>query len=340
MTSQSDIAPTSSRPGSAVLPLLVLCYALCAILVNAEAYAALLPVYGRQATIFPLLLVPGMGVVALLASPKAPLAFILTGMRHNGLRLLSVVALFTLGLTAFTTFKVTIPKIVPFYADPIFAQLDLLIHGGDPGVWLHAVLPGWSSAVFMHLYGLLWVFYWFGMLMAVALLARPALRRQYYWSMALTIALLGTVAAGALSSVGPIFYENVYGGGRYGALLQALEQSPAGDNLLMIGAYLWRSYETQSYGAGTGISAMPSMHLAIVTLNAWTVTALVPRLAPLAWAYVAAILTGSVFLAWHYAVDGYFSILVVSLIWHGLRWVLRARTKFEAIGQEPLGSVT
>jgi len=77
---------------------------------------------------------------------------------------------------------------------------------------------------------------------------------------------------------------------------------------------LWQGY----IGAGDikfyGISAMPSMHVALPVLymlagfreNRW-----------LGWAflvYLIAILIGSVHLGWHYAIDGYVSILVVAVL--------------------------
>jgi hypothetical protein len=40
----------------------------------------------------------------------------------------------------------------------------------------------------------------------------------------------------------------------------------------------------------------------------------------LGWGYLALILVGSVHLAWHYAIDGYVSILAVLLIWRAAGW--------------------
>jgi membrane-associated phospholipid phosphatase len=82
--------------------------------------------------------------------------------------------------------------------------------------------------------------------------------------------------------------------------------------------YLYASYQTGDSAMGTGISAMPSMHLAIVTLNACMLTSLNRHVGVLAWIYVALIQLGSVYLGWHYALDGYFSIAAVGLIWWGV----------------------
>src|SRR5690606_9683564 len=83
--------------------------------------------------------------------------------------------------------------------------------------------------------------------------------------------------------------------------------------------YLLANFEAGTGAAGTGISAMPSMHLAIVTLNACMLTSLNRQVGIVAWIYVALIQLGSVYLGWHYAIDGYFSIAVVCVIWWSVR---------------------
>jgi membrane-associated phospholipid phosphatase len=60
---------------------------------------------------------------------------------------------------------------------------------------------------------------------------------------------------------------------------------------------------------------MPSMHVSI----AWLMALLGWRISrPVGWlltAYCACIVLGSVHLGWHYAVDGYVSIILTSGIW-------------------------
>src|SRR5690606_4200634 len=123
------------------------------------------------------------------------------------------------------------------------------------------------------------------------------------------------VAAIALSSVGPVLYERIYGIDRYSALMAMIDGSAVGDYMRQASGYLFGNYQSGGHRPGTGISAMPSMHLAVVTLNAHMLTRLNRWLGALGWTYAAAILLGSVYLGWHYAVDGYLSIAVVTLIW-------------------------
>lgn len=297
------------------LPLVVLTYAALAFAVSPDTFLTMLGSYARQATVLPVLLLVGIPAAALLLRPRAPVALMVDIMRKGGLRLVFVVVTFCLGTTAFTTFKLAIPHFVPFYADPFLAEADALLHGGDPGMWAHAIVPAWAEYPLGYLYGPVWFVLWFGLLALVALHQDAAFRRRYFWSMALTICLIGTVGAMAFSSVGPIFYDEFVDADRFAPLMVAIAQSAIGDYMAEASGYLLTSYQTGVSSMGTGISAMPSMHLAIVTLNACMLSSLNRHIGVLAWIYVGLIQLGSVYLGWHYALDGYFSIVVVSLIW-------------------------
>ena len=60
---------------------------------------------------------------------------------------------------------------------------------------------------------------------------------------------------------------------------------------------------------------MPSIHVAAATLNALLLASLDRRLGLVGLGYAGAILFGSVYFGWHYALDGYVSILGVLAIW-------------------------
>jgi hypothetical protein len=71
-----------------------------------------------------------------------------------------------------------------------------------------------------------------------------------------------------------------------------------------------------------GITAMPSLHIAGVTLFAIAARALNRRLGTLFVTYAVVILLGSVHLGWHYARDGYASIVLTLTIWRLVSWAL------------------
>jgi hypothetical protein len=297
-----------------LLPSAVAIYALGAAALSPDAYSGMILLYAGQMRVFSLLLV-GLPLAALFLRPHAPTAFMIDLARRNALRFLTIFAGICVGLAAFTTYKLAIPNLVPFYADPFLADLDAWLHGGNPGEFVHVLLPSWAQYPLGWLYGPAWFLLWFGLMAFVAMHDSRDLRRRYFWSMSLTVCLLGTATAMLFSSVGPVLYEPIYHTDRFAALMAAVRDSAIGDYMQQASGYLLTNYQAGGYEMGTGISAMPSMHLAIVTLNAHMLGSLNRMAGALAWLYAALILVGSVFLGWHYAIDGYLSIAVVSVIW-------------------------
>jgi hypothetical protein len=76
---------------------------------------------------------------------------------------------------------------------------------------------------------------------------------------------------------------------------------------------------------GSGISAFPSLHVAVATLNAIYLWRFGSFLRWFGVAFLIAIQLGSVHLAWHYGVDGYASILATPLIWMLAGWLSASR---------------
>jgi len=74
-------------------------------------------------------------------------------------------------------------------------------------------------------------------------------------------------------------------------------------------------FDQESWVHPTHYTAMPSMHVAVVTLNALMLSHINRYVGALGWLYAAIILLTSVYLGWHYAIDGYVSIAGVSGIW-------------------------
>jgi hypothetical protein len=289
-------------------------------------YIGMVGAYAGQIVVLPVALLLGLPLAALILNPRSPGPFLIGLVRESGLRLALTALAVCLGLAAFTTFKLAIPKLVPFYADPLFADLDAaLFFGSNPGEVAHALIPSWLQYPIGLLYGPIWFLHWFGFIAFVAALRDAELRRRYFWTMAIAVCGLGVIAATAFSSVGPILYEQIYGVDRFPELMATLRSSAVGEYMQIASGYLYDAYLHGNAPAGSGISAMPSMHLAIATLNAWMLTRLHPVAGAVGWTYTAIILVGSVFMGWHYLIDGYASILAVSLVW----WLL-GRPLFKA----------
>jgi membrane-associated phospholipid phosphatase len=86
---------------------------------------------------------------------------------------------------------------------------------------------------------------------------------------------------------------------------------------------LWQYHVSGGIGVGAGISAMPSMHVAgamLFALLGWRTN----RFLGIALTInVALILMATVFLGWHYAVDGYASIVGTLVIWWAVGALIR-----------------
>ncbi len=239
---------------------------------------------------------------------------------------------FVFMMAAFSTVKTVLPFGHGFPYDNSLAAIDAFLHVGDPWRLLHDLVDAKTFGVFIDaVYSKGWMLYWtaFGFWICVSARA-DRIRGRYVICLLLTWGLLGNVAAGLFQSAGPIFFERVTGDGvRFGELTTILEGlSREGALAMGYSDFLWGFYqEKQIGGIGSGISAFPSLHVAIVTLNALFVGELFGKVARfLAWTFVAFILFGSVYLGWHYAIDGYASIAVVVAIY----WIARNLTRRQA----------
>ncbi len=227
---------------------------------------------------------------------------------------------------AVTSFKSAIPTINPFFADPYFADLDVMIFGTDPWRITHSMFGPLATLIIDRVY-----FLWFAIMMLMIgwlcftrnrkLQLRGLLTYLFSWS------LLGSLFATLTASVGPCFYKAFYSNDRFDGLMLALYQDNQSHTLFAPGAmqFLLKSIGKDQIGAG--ISAMPSMHVSIAFL-CFLVTLDSTRqiwLKLLAFAFAMTIMVGSVHLGWHYAVDGLAGIAGVTLIWIGagrfVNWV-------------------
>lgn len=239
-------------------------------------------------------------------------------------RLLTFAPLFFLipiFFSLFTSAKNMIPIIDPFSWDPAFAKLDAWLHfGRQPWEWLQLIL-GFAAVTFViSVFYKLWflikflVMYW-----QAFSLKRPALREQFFIALLGIWIVNGTVLATLLSSAGPCYFGDLYPGmaDPYAGLMDYLyataKEVPVYD--LFVQEYLWHAHEGRTMVMFSGISAMPSMHVSLAFLFLL-----------LGWQYgrvqkvfftVFLILTmiGSVHLGWHYAADGYLSILTTLPVW-------------------------
>ena len=223
-------------------------------------------------------------------------------------------------MSVFSSWKVMNPDLQAFSWDPLFAEWDRLLHGGTaPWQWLQPILGRpWITSVIDFVYsGWLLLLYFVLTWQAFSIHDRT-LRIQFFVTFFLIWSILGSLLATSFSSAGPCYFGRVTQlDDPFLPLMQYLHQASAQVPLwsLTVQDELWRYYSNRVLGFGGGISAMPSMHVSsslLMTLVAWRVHR------GLGWAFslfLAMILIGSVHLGWHYAIDGYVSLIATLALW-------------------------
>ena len=227
--------------------------------------------------------------------------------------------------SAFTSIKGLIPIMNPFTWDATFAAWDRVLHGGrDPWAVMQPLFgyPAVTTAI-NFLYQC-WLYLLYGVMVWQAFSTRdPRLRMQFFLTLVLMWALLGNLVATVFSSAGPVYFGRVTGlpdpfEPLMSYLRAASQVSPVW--ALEIQDWLWSAHVADNDQVGTGISAMPSIHVATAVLFALVGWRTSRALGILFAGYAVAVMVGSVHLAWHYALDGYVSIVLTCLLWRAAGW--------------------
>ncbi len=238
-----------------------------------------------------------------------------------------LVAMLVFGGT-FTVVKAAIPFFVPFSWDQAFEQMDRWLHGGvapwellqpllGRPVITHAI--NWAYNFWFYFMSLIWVWQAFRQ-------SDNGLRLQFFLSLTLGWILIGSVAATWLSSAGPCYYGRIVGlPDPYAPLMSYLQRVDEAHAIWALGAQemLWGNYQMRDVMVGSGISAMPSMHVAIATLFALVCWRVRRWLGIAMTVYAVVIMLGSVHLGWHYAIDGYLGAAGMLAIWWCVGWGLK-----------------
>lgn len=225
--------------------------------------------------------------------------------------LLTGTMLIALGASLFLPLKYAIPHEVPFWLDRPLAAGERQVLGADP--WLIADrLFGRALVPVDRVYGV-WLPTQSLVLFSVMLLPASPAKSRAMIAYGLAWLLLGAVAAVLCASAGPIFYDRLLGANGFAALDAKFQ---GGSWMVRSEAdAMWASFATGRPGLVAGMSAMPSLHVAISFWIWLAARRLRPRLAPLALAYAMFIWLASVQLGWHYASDGLGGLLGMLAVW-------------------------
>ena len=225
-----------------------------------------------------------------------------------------------LNMTTFMWTKPLLNYLVPFWADPLLADMDRAIFlGRDPWAlltWLNST----PLALFYHRG-------WFALMvltLLVVLSAPPSREKTAVMLTYFTLwSVIGPLIHTLIPAAGPIFYARM----GYGDRFAAIEGVPGTQQ---VANYLWSIYAGEGFGPASGISAMPSLHIAT---TAWMIIAfhLFARrwLVPMA-AVGLLIFLLSISLGWHYALDGIVGAGAALLCYRGFRGFYGRKPAWEA----------
>ena len=285
----------------------------CAAYVAGDAARPMIVTYGSLAlTFFTLAMCWNAAALLVRERPSSPIKRLAEAAGENKERILIAILgsqLLAFGSAAFGSLKAGIPRATPFWLDAPLANLEARLFGGDAWAAVDSLF-GWAVPFFDRLYATFVGTHIIAVLFLLA--ARPSLlKSRALVSLSLAWLVLGVVGAYALSSAGPIFYDRMYGGERFAPMLAMLvHDAPIAT---FTADALWSMHQSGVPRFGNGISAMPSMHVALTLWLALVVKG--TRLAPLGWAYFAAVWIGSVLLGWHWFLDGAVGAAGMLAIW-------------------------
>lgn len=216
------------------------------------------------------------------------------------------------------SFKINIDSFAPYSWDHFFAWLDRrLFLGHDPWVLTHWLMPGTLATQILDTFYMIWFLVMQLSVFGVALLpVRHRLRLTFLTAYGLNWLVGGVLLTILFASAGPVYMERLTGDATFAPLMERLQAQAetVKINALVAQQWLWDGYTLPDV-APYGISAFPSLHLAIAATCACLGFA-VNRL--LGWAvaiFTFGILLGSVHLGWHYAVDGFAGIALGLGLW-------------------------
>jgi PAP2 superfamily len=206
--------------------------------------------------------------------------------------------------------------------DARFAEADRWLHFGQhPWEWFAPLIAHPGVVRFIDLAYMMWFPVLFAFVLWAAWTKDRALRRRALVSALLLWVMCGNVAAILLASAGPCYYDAVAAGSNpYEQLMMVLDSHHRRDFLFarfnQMG--LWNATQSNTWLPFGGISAMPSVHVAMAVLIALIARARNATAGMLLTVFALLTMLGSVVLGWHYAIDGYVGALMAYVIWRGV----------------------
>ena len=233
----------------------------------------------------------------------------------GGLPMLAAMILF---MPIFSALKTTIPLFTTYGWDPALIVADRMLFGTDAWRVLQPLLgfPLVTSALSFAYHAWIVLIYGGGIYFCFFVQDRE-LRAQYFIARFAVWIVMGMIIASCFASVGPCFLGPITGNHHFDEQMAYLRMAnthypvlvlPVQDKLLA-----W--YQQGDHNLGSGISAMPSLHVGIATLTTLAATRVSRLAGACLFLFLLVILLGSVHLGYHYAIDGIASITAMLTLW-------------------------
>jgi hypothetical protein len=303
--------------------------------------------YALNLVLYLLCLLPlGMFVVGRMLyreRPVSPIRFLIALFLDGGWarslgRGAPVLASLVVFMPAFSAIKSAIPLFNPFGWDGMWIAADQAIFGTDAWRFFQPLLgfPIVTSALSVAY--VLWFFLIYSGSVYFCFLARDReLRARYFITYFAVWTACGVFLAILLSSVGPCFVGPLRGDQRLDEQIANLRAPNEQYTVLVLKAedFLLAAQTNADHGLGAGISAMPSMHVAMALLVAMAVSKTSRVAAVAGFAFFATIQIASIHLGPHYAADGLVAIAVTVAIWALARPLARRASQAAARTPKP-----
>ena len=236
------------------------------------------------------------------------------GLRHRLALPLVAAPIF---MAAFVALKSAATMTLPYNWDRFLTDLDYNMFGVDPWVPLHialnnGIIPGMLEYAYVG-----WQLLLPATMAFVAIWMKPKDVIVFYSAMFMTWIVAGVFAAALMHSAGPVFayiFDDELGS-RFEPLSTSLLYAMDPDShILNVHKLLALSVGDLEVGRGGGISAMPSVHVAVTIIfllavwhrRYWRVAAAL---------YAAVIWLGSVYFGYHYVTDGPLAAVIAVACW-------------------------
>ncbi len=223
--------------------------------------------------------------------------------------------------------KSLFPYFNPFHWDPALARWDAFLHFGHQPYQLLTPLVeyfGVTGSKFVAGVYVAWFPVMYVTCFHAAFIDRDTARvTRFLWTFLLSWAVLGVAAAMALTSVGPMYYHDFYPHlpDPFKPLVDDLYPSLVASKVPFIfetRELLLKWVRDAHVINFNSLSAMPSLHVGMAWLFLLYWRTVSRALFALAAAFFLLILVGSVYLGFHYAIDGYATVAGVSILWRSV----------------------